>query len=195
MGLNRGQVNGSINTAPPPPTAACPTEGTAATEAVAIAARADALTVYNTLAGLPSGSDPGAGNLANLVLASGVYTAAGSAFMIQGGDLTLGGRGDPNSTWVFQMAQALTVGGPGAAFPQRVVLINGAQANNGFWQVGSAATINAGGGGTMEGTLISQAGAAFSTAGNATITTLSGRALSLGASVTMVNTVINVPAP
>jgi len=194
-GLNRGQVNGSINTAPPSPTVACPTEGTAATEAVAIAARADALTAYNTLAGLPSGSDPGAGNLANLVLASGVYTAAGGTFMIQGGNLTLDGRGDPNATWVFQMAQSLTVGGPGAAFPQRVVLINGAQAKNVFWQVGSAATINAGGGGTLEGTLISQAGAAFSTAGSATVTTLNGRALSLNASVTLVNTVINVPAP
>lgn len=115
--------------------------------------------------------------------------------MIQGGDLTLYGRGDPHSTWVFQMAQTLTVGGPGAAFPQRVVLIKGAQAKNVFWQVGSAAPINAGGGGIVEGTLISQTGAAFSTSGNATITTLNGRALSLGASVTMVNTVINVPAP
>ena len=64
-----------------------------------------------------------------------------------------------------------------------------------FWQVGTAATINAGGGGTMVGTIISQAGAAFSTSGNVVITTLNGRALSLGASVTLVNTVINVPAP
>ena len=47
----------------------------------------------------------------------------------------------------------------------------------------------------MVGTIISQAGASFSTAGNAAITTLNGRALSLGASVTLVNTVINVPAP
>lgn len=194
-GLNQGRVTGSINTAPPPPTVSCPTEGTAATEAAAIAARADARAAYNRLAGLASGSDPGAGNLANLVLASGVYTAAGGTFMIQGGNLTLDGRGDPNSTWVFQMAQTLTVGGPGAAFPQSVVLINGAQAKNVFWQVGSAATINAGGGGTMHGTIISQAGAAFSTSGNATITTLNGRVLSLDASVTLVNTVITVPAP
>ena len=87
------------------------------------------------------------------------------------------------------------MGGPGAAFPQSVTLINGAQSKNVFWQVGSAATINAGGGGTMEGTIISQAGAAFSTPGNVTIVTLNGRALSLNASVTLVNTVINVPAP
>ena len=35
--------------------------------------------------------------------------------------------------------------------------------------------------------------AAFSTAGNVAIVTLNGRALSLGASVTLVDTVINVP--
>jgi hypothetical protein len=64
-----------------------------------------------------------------------------------------------------------------------------------FWQVGSAATINAAGGGTMVGTIISQTGVVISTPGNVAIVTLNGRALSLGASVTMVNTVINVPAP
>ena len=196
-GANAGLVNGNINTAPPPPNGTCPegTTGIGSTEEAATLARAAAQTAYNDLAGLPAGSDPGAGNLANLVLASGVYTAAGGTFMIQGGNLTLDGRGDPDSTWVFQMAQTLTVGGPGAAFPQSVVLINGAQAKNVYWQVGSAATINAGGGGTMVGTIISQAGAAFSTAGNVAIATLNGRVLSLNASVTMVNTVINVPAP
>jgi hypothetical protein len=74
-------------------------------------------------------------------------------------------------------------------------LINGAQANNVFWQVGSSATINAAAGGTMVGTIIASAGVTFSTAGNATITTLNGRALGLNASVTIVNTVINVPVP
>ena len=47
----------------------------------------------------------------------------------------------------------------------------------------------------MVGTIIAQAGAAFSTAGNLSIVTLNGRALSLGAAVTLVNTIINVPAP
>ncbi len=47
----------------------------------------------------------------------------------------------------------------------------------------------------MVGTIISQAGVVFSTAGSVILTTLEGRALSLIASVTMVNTVINVPAP
>ena len=60
--------------------------------------------------------------------------------------------------------------------------------------MGSAATINAAGGGTMVGNIISTAGVTFSTAGNAAQTVLDGRAISLVASVTMVNTTINVPA-
>ena len=195
LGADVGIVNGLIYTAPPPPTAACPSEGTAATMATAMQARADALTAYNMLVALPGGPDPGAGNLANLVLVPGVYTSAAGSFMIQGGDLTLDAKGDANAVWVFQMATTLTVGGPGAAFPQSVILVNGAQAKNVYWQVGSAATINAAGGGTMVGTIIAQAGAAFSTAGNTSIVTLNGRVLSLGASVTLVDTVINVPAP
>jgi len=91
------------------------------------------------------------------------------------------------------MASSLTVGAAGA--PRSVVLINGAKATNVYWQVGSAATINAAGGGTMVGTIIAKAGVVVSTAGNLAITTINGRALGLNASVTLVNTVINVPAP
>lgn len=193
--LNIGTVNGLIYTAPPPPTPACPSEGTAVTLAVATQARADALVAYNQLAALPGGPNPGAGNLANLTLAPGVYTAAAGTFRIQGGDLTLDAGGNANATWVFQMATSLTVGGPGAAFPSSIILTNGAQAKNVFWQVGTAATINAGGGGTMVGTIISQAAQSVSTAGALAVTTVNGRLLSLGPSVTLVNTVINVPAP
>ncbi|MBC7415921.1 MAG: DUF3494 domain-containing protein [Herminiimonas sp.] len=191
--LNVGTVNGNIYTAAPPPTVACPSEGTAATLLIAQQAAAAALQAYNALVAVPGGPDPGAGNLANLVLAPGAYTAAAGSFMISGGNLTLDAKGDANATFVFQMASTLTVGGPGA--PASVILVNGAQAKNVFWQVGTAATINAAGGGTMVGTIISQAGAPFSTAGNVTPVILNGRVLSLGASVTLVNTIINVPAP
>ena len=194
-GSNVGNVTGTIRTCTTSTTG--PTSGgvNAANCSLADQARLDAQTAYLALAAKPGGPDPGAGNLAGLVLAPGVYTAAAGSFKVQGGNLTLDGKGDSNAVWVFQMATTLTVGGPGAAAPQSVLLINGAQAKNVFWQVGSAATINAAGGGTMEGTIISQAGASFSTSGNTTIVTLNGRALSLGASVTMVDTVINVPAP
>ena len=200
LATNIGVVNGLIYTAAPPPTVACPTEGTGITAAIAAQARLDAQTAYNSLAGLPGNLAPN-DNLSGLTLAPGVYTSNAGSFLIQNGtidaagDLTLDAQGDANAVWVFQMATSLTVGGPGAAFPRSVKLINGAQAKNVFWQVGSAATINAAGGGTMVGTIISSAATSFSTPGNVDLVIMNGRALSLNASVTMVNTIINVPAP
>ena len=191
---NIGAVNTTIFTctnSTTGPTAAGPN---AASCAVATQARLDAQSAYLALAGMPPGANPGA-NLAGLTLAPGVYTSPSGSFMVEGGNLTLDAQGNPNATWVFQMATTLTVGGPGAAAPQSIILAGGAQAKNVFWQVGSFATINAAGGGTMVGTIISQTGGAFSTAGNVNVVTLNGRALSLGGSVTLVNTVINVPAP
>ncbi|HXT73652.1 MAG TPA: Ig-like domain-containing protein [Candidatus Angelobacter sp.] len=194
-GSNVGTVNGKIYTAPPPPTVGCPTEGTATTFAIATQAATDALAAYNSLtpASRPGGTDPGAGQLGGLVLAPAIYKSASGSFLITGSDLTLDAQGNANAIWVFQMASSLTVGAPGA--PRNIILVNGAQAKNVFWQVGSFATINAAGGGTMVGTIIASSGVSFSTPGNAAVVTLNGRALALNASVTMVNTVINVPAP
>jgi hypothetical protein len=199
--LNIGSVNGIIDTAPPPPTVGCPNEGTALTSAAAAQAGLEALTAYNTLAGIPNGLDvsvcPGcgggsAGELGNRTLAPGIYKSAPGSYGITQGDLTLDAQGDPNATWVFQMATTLTVGTPSSN--RNVLLVNGAQAKNVFWQVGSAATINGIlGGGTMQGTIIAQAGVSVSTAGVAAITTLDGRAVVLTGPVTIVNTVINVP--
>jgi len=199
--LNIGQVNGTIDTAPPPPTVGCPNEGTAVTFAAATQAALEALAAYNTLAAIPNGLDVslcpgcgggGAGELGNRTLAAGTYKSAAGSYAISMGDLTLDAKGDPNASWVFQMATTLTVGTPSSN--RNVLLVNGAQAANVFWQVGTAATINGIlGGGTMQGTIVSQAGVSISTAGVVAITTLNGRALVLTGPVTMVNTVINVP--
>ncbi|MDE2275479.1 MAG: DUF3494 domain-containing protein [Burkholderiales bacterium] len=180
--LNIGAVNGSINCAPPAP-------GTSATMAIATQALADAQSAYNALAALPRGSDPGAGQLGGLVLAPGVYTAAGGTFAVTSGDLTLDAQGNANAVWVFQSAAALTVGL--TATPRHVLLVNGAQARNVYWQVGSAARIEDGS--AMVGTVIAPAGVTISTAGQTQQTTLTGRALGLTASVTMVNTTIVAP--
>jgi hypothetical protein len=156
---------------------------------IAKQAEAAALAAYNELVAKPMGPKPGAGNLAGLTLTPGVYTSA-EGFLLTGGDLTLDAQGDPNAVWVFQMGTTLTVGA--AAVPSSVILANGAQAGNVFWQVGSAATLNPSGGGTFVGTIISKAATTVSTVGNANIVTINGRLLSLTA-VTLVNTVINVP--
>ena len=87
-------------------------------------------------------------------------------------------------------AASAVIAGPTGA--KSVIMINGGQPKNVFWHVGSAATINGAGGGVMVGTIIAYAGVTFSTAGNATQTILNGRALSLNASVTLLNTTINV---
>jgi hypothetical protein len=203
--LNLGLVNGVIDTAPgtSQPTAACPNEGTAVTFAAATQSAAEALTAYNTLVAIPNGLDvsvcPGcgggnAGELGNRTLAPGVYKSAVGYFDISAGNLTLDAKGDPNAYWVFQMGTYLTIGTPTS--PESVLLVNGAQASHVFWQVGSAATINYGGGGTVVGTIISQAGITISSPGqstSSTVTTINGRVLALNASVTMVNTVLNLP--
>jgi hypothetical protein len=188
--LNKGLVNGAIDTAAPPPTVGCPNEGTAPTMAIATQALLEAQTAYTTLQSLPPGIILATNELGNRTLAPGTYTSA-SFYQITTGPLTLDAQGDPNATWVFQMGTYLTVGTPSAT--ESIVLAGGAQAKNIFWQVGSAATINGAGGGTMVGTILSQAGISVSTAGNAAITTVDGRLLALTASVTIVNTVINVP--
>ena len=180
--LNIGAVNGSIFCAPPAP-------GTATTMAIATQARADALSAYNALAALPPGSDPGAGQLGGLVLQPGTYTAAGGSFAVTTGDLTLDAQGDNTAVWVFQSASALTVGLP--ALPRRVLLVNGAQAGNVYWQVGSAARIEDLS--QMVGTIIAPAGVTISTAGQTGQTLLTGRAIGLTASVTMVNTTVVAP--
>jgi hypothetical protein len=195
---NIGPVNGKIYTCTNSTTGPTSASPNAPACAIATQARLDAQIAYLALVALPvGGASPAPGaNLAGVTLLPGTYVApGGSSFMIQGGNLTLDAQGDANAVWVFQMATTLTVGGPGAAAPQNIILANGALPKNVFWQVGSFATINAGGGGTMVGTIISQEGASFSTVGNVNIVTLEGRVLSLGASVTLVDTVINVPAP
>lgn len=90
---------------------------------------------------------------------------------------------------MFQVPSSLTVGL--SATPRSVLLINGAQAKNVFWQVGSAARIEDGS--TMVGTIIASAGVTLSTVGQTLQTLLTGRAIGLNASVTMVNTTIVTP--
>ncbi|MDQ6610303.1 MAG: ice-binding family protein, partial [Bacteroidota bacterium] len=186
--LNVGNVTGRIYTAAPMP-------GNASSFTIAQNGLADANIAYNNIspASKPGGTDPGAGELGGLSLAPGIYKSASGTFKITNGNLTLDAMGDPNATWIFQTAAGLTVGVAGPAGARSVIMINGGLPKNVYWYVGSAATINAAGGGTMVGNILASAGVTFSTAGNAVQTVLNGRALSLNASVTLVNTTINVP--
>ena len=199
--LNVGNVTGRVYTAGPPPVIFVPGGpfgGTTATKVIADAVAADMLIAYNQLKGLAiTGPDPSAaGELGGLTLIPGVYKAAGDKFSIRPATtLTLDARGDANAVWVFQMGSSLRVGAIGAGgTPSRVEFKDGVgQSKNVYWQVGSAAAINTGA--VMVGTIIAPAGVTISTPGASIMTTLNGRALGLYASVTMVNTVINLPLP
>ncbi|MFI0491191.1 ice-binding family protein [Flavobacterium sp.] len=186
--LNNGLVTDGIFTAAPPP-------GNATNAATALAGLNAATAAYLSIspASMPGGIDPGAGELGSLTLAPGVYKSNSGTFKVTNGDLTLDAQGDANAIFVFQCASALTVGD---SAPSSVKLINGALAKNVYWYVGSSAVINYAGGGVMTGNIIANSGVTLSSPANSTnasVTTLNGRAISLVSSVTMVNTVINVP--
>src|ERR1035437_8923274 len=73
--------------------------------------------------------------LGGTTLGAGVYNSAAGTFTITG-TLTLDGKGDPNAVFIFQAASTLIT-----ASSSNVVFINGAQACNVVWQVGSSATL------------------------------------------------------
>ena len=188
--LNNGLVFGGIY-------AAAPSPGNALKAQKALEGLNEARALWNSIspAAKPGGSDQGSGELGGLTLAAGVYKSASGSYKITNGDLTL--SGSATDVWIFQAESSLTVGTPAAT---RIVrLTGGALAKNVYWYVGSAAVINYAGGGVMTGNIIAEDGVTLSSPGSSTTlpgqeTVLNGRAISLIASVTMVNTIINIPA-
>jgi len=103
------------------------------TEAVAATAQADALAAYKSLTNEPVNSNLTGQDLGTLILTPGVYKYNSSAQLT--GALTLSGDG----LFVFLIGSTLTT-----ASSSSVLLINGAQAGNVFWQVGTSATLDTG---------------------------------------------------
>ncbi len=103
-----------------------------AADAVAAQAQADLTTAYNDAAGRTPFTTVSA-DLGGQTLVSGVYR--GGALGLTG-TLTLNAQGDPNAVFIFQAGSTLIT-----ASSSRVAVINGAQACNVFWQVGSSATL------------------------------------------------------
>ena len=135
-------MSGDLGTAPNPAITGFPpgtvVNGTFhADDAVAAQARSDATTAFGTLAGQPCDVNLSGQDLGGRTLVSGVYCFDSSAQLT--GTLTLDAQGNPDAVFIFQIGSTLTT-----ASNSSVVLINGADACNVFWQVGSSATLGTG---------------------------------------------------
>jgi hypothetical protein len=106
-------------------------------DAVAIAAKNALTTAYNDAASRPTEGSAGT-DLTGQTFTPGVRTAS-SSLLLSSGAVTLDAQGDPNAVFIFQIGTTLTTGSNTS-----VSLINGAQACNVFWKVGSSATLGTG---------------------------------------------------
>ena len=152
-------------------------------DSVAQTAQIDLTTAYNNAAGAAGGAVLTA-DIGGLTLPPGVYktTSAQPSLGITG-NLTLDGKGDPNAVWIFQIVSTLTT----ASTNSQVILINGANSHNVFWQVGSSATL--GTTTSFTGTIMAQASVTLATGA-----TLNGRALARTGAVTLDTNTVVVPA-
>jgi len=140
------------------------------TDAVAAQAQTDLTTAYNNAAGqAPTGTVTA--DLGGQRLAPGVYRSASSLGLT--GALTLDAQGNANAVFIFQAGSTLTT-----ATASSVNLVNGAQACNVFWQVGSAATL--GTASSFRGSIL-----ALTSITATTSATVDGRVLARNAAVTL----------
>jgi hypothetical protein len=150
-----------------------------AADGVAGGAQSDLTTAYVDAAGRSSSGMVGPAIGAGQTLTPGVYTASSSLNL--SGALTLDAQGDPNAVFIFQIGSTLITGSASS-----VVLTNGAQACNVFWQVGSSATL--GTHSEFQGSILALTSISVKT-GDRVI----GRALARNGAVTLDDDVITVP--
>ncbi|MDO8467498.1 MAG: ice-binding family protein [Nanoarchaeota archaeon] len=120
------------------------------------------------------------GSIGGLTLAPGVYTTASN--LIIPTDVTLDCSGDANAVFIFQIGGTLDI-----SSGKKVILINGCQAKNIFWQVAGTTTLGTTSifnGNILDQTLIAMKNGA----------TLNGRALAQTAVTLIANKVSSPPA-
>lgn len=148
-------------------------------DATSIAAKADLATAYATAAA----SGPSialANDLGGRTLLPGVY--ANSTGLGITGTLTLDAQGDPNAVFIFQTPANLNT-----AAASQINIINGGQACNVFWQVGTTTALGASS--NFKGTIMTNSN--FTSGPSATVL---GRVLSLGGSVALNSDSITRPS-
>jgi uncharacterized repeat protein (TIGR01451 family) len=149
-----------------------------AADAEAGQAQTDTTALYNNLAGQACDMTISA-DLVGMTLAPGVYCSASSMGLT--GALTLDAGGVANAVWVFKAGSTLTT-----AVNSSVVLINGANPCNVYWQVGSSATL-----GTTTrfvGNIVALTSITLNNGAS-----VSGRVLARNGAVTLDNNTVTVP--
>lgn len=172
IGLTCGEVNGIIYTVDAAGPLPCSvTDPTRLTLGVG-----DMEAAYNDAAGrtLPDAVNLGAGELAGLTLAPGLYNWSSNVSISR--DVTL--AGGPDDVWIMQIAGTLQ-----EASATNVILTGGAQAKNVFWATAGAVSI-----GTQahfEGTILSKTMIAMKTKAS-----INGRLLAQTAVTLQMNTLV-----
>ena len=164
-GFGPGVVNGTIYTGTP---------------TLASSAEAAALTAYNILTGETFISDLSGQDLGARTLTPGVYSFSATAGLT--GTLILDAGNNPNARFDFLIGSTL-----GTASSSHITLINLAQANNVFWQVGTSATL--GSSSDFVGNLL--ANTSITLAGTGAM--IDGRLLALNGTVSLIGDTISVP--
>jgi hypothetical protein len=134
-------------------------------------AQTDANNAYNDLAGQTCNVNLTGQDLGGMTLTPGVYCFNTSAQLT--GDLVLDALDNPNAVWVFQTGSTFT-----SASGSTVTIVNGGNALNVFWQVGSSATF--GTGTRITGNILANISITLDTGAS-----LTGRALALNGAVTL----------
>jgi hypothetical protein len=123
-----------------------------------------------------------AGNLGGRTLAPGVYKWSTGVLIPAGTDLILDGNGG-SGVWIFQIAGDLTMNSA-----SRIVLTNGAQADNVYWQIAGPAGAIIGSGSHAEGNILTQKAITLNSGAS-----LRGRALAQTA-VTLIANSVTAPS-
>jgi hypothetical protein len=146
------------------------------TDSVAGIAQNDLTTAYNDAAGrTPFTAIPA--DAGGLTVTPGAFRATSALGLT--GTLTLNAQGNPNAVFIFQVPSSLITASGSA-----VSMINGAQACNVFWQIGTSATF--GTGSSFVGDAMVLASASLNDS-----VTVNGRILARTGAVTLINDTIS----
>jgi len=150
-----------------------------ASDAASSQAMTDAAAVYNRLASETFTQDLSGQDLGSRTLTPGVYFFSTTAQLT--GILTLDAGNDPNARFDFRIGSTL-----GSSVGSQVVLIDGAQAANVYWQVGTSMTLLSSS--LLKGTVLASSSIVMGTGA-----TVDGRLIALNGAITLDSNDVTVP--